>query len=90
MLVWARCGSHKKHTGTRYGELVFLHPVQSAYDIVRSSASEAWNANAQLFRLGWARCGSRKKRATTRYVALAILHQAQSVGQVVCSGRSGV
>jgi hypothetical protein len=39
MLRWARCRSHKKHIWTRYGELVFLHPVQSTCYIVRSSAS---------------------------------------------------
>jgi hypothetical protein len=27
MLGWARCGLHKKHTGTHYVELVFSHPV---------------------------------------------------------------
>jgi hypothetical protein len=25
MLGWAPCGSHKKHIGTSYAELVFLH-----------------------------------------------------------------
>jgi hypothetical protein len=29
MLVWAWCGSHKKHIGTHYAELVLLHLVRS-------------------------------------------------------------
>jgi hypothetical protein len=28
MLGCARCSVHKKHVGTRYTELVFLHPVR--------------------------------------------------------------
>jgi hypothetical protein len=88
--MWAWCESHKKHTGTHYAELVFLHPVQSVYDAVRSSASEAWNVNTLFFRLGWARCGSCKKRTGTRYAALVFFHQVQSAGHVVRSGASGV
>jgi hypothetical protein len=69
---------------------MFLHPMQSAYDVVCSSASGAWNANTKIFRLEWARCGSRKKHTGTCYAALAFLHQVQSVGHVVCSGASEV
>jgi hypothetical protein len=39
MLGWAWCGSLKKHAGTHYRELVFLHPVQSACDVVHSGTS---------------------------------------------------
>jgi hypothetical protein len=39
MLEWAPCIFHKKHTGARYTELVFLHPVGPVGHIVRSGAS---------------------------------------------------
>jgi hypothetical protein len=39
LLRWAQCGSHKKHTGTRYAELVFLRLILSVANIVRSGAS---------------------------------------------------
>jgi hypothetical protein len=41
MLGWARCAFHKKHVGTRYIELVFLHPVGSAAYIMYFGASGA-------------------------------------------------
>jgi hypothetical protein len=39
MLRWDRFGFHKNHVGTRYDELVFLHPVGFASHIVDSRAS---------------------------------------------------
>jgi hypothetical protein len=39
MLGWDRFGFLKKHVGTRYDELVFLHPVGFASHLVDSRAS---------------------------------------------------
>jgi hypothetical protein len=39
-LRWARCDFLKKHNGTRYAKLVFLHPVGSAGHVVHSSVSK--------------------------------------------------
>jgi hypothetical protein len=38
-LVWARCGFRKKCAGTRYAEVLFLHPVGFASHVVHSGAS---------------------------------------------------
>jgi hypothetical protein len=38
MLVWTRVGPQEA-CGTRYGELVFLHPVRSGGHVVRFGAS---------------------------------------------------
>jgi hypothetical protein len=40
MLVWVRCGSHKKCVRACYAELVILHPVPCAGHVVCSGASE--------------------------------------------------
>jgi hypothetical protein len=39
MLMWGRYGFHKKHDGTRYFKLLFLHLVASTGHAVQSSAS---------------------------------------------------
>jgi hypothetical protein len=41
MVGWARCGSHKKHVGTRLAKLMFLHSVRLAGHVVHSGGSGA-------------------------------------------------
>jgi hypothetical protein len=89
MLELFGCGSHKKHTRTRYAELVFLLLVGSARHVVGSSASVAQNVDAIFFMLGLAQCGCPKKRVTTRYAELVFLHLVRSMGHVVCSSGPG-
>jgi hypothetical protein len=50
MLWWDRYGFHKKHAGTRYAELVFLHPMGSAGHIVHSGHETSTH---YCFMLGW-------------------------------------
>jgi hypothetical protein len=40
------CGLQKKHAGSRYAELVFLHPVGTAGYVVDSGVSGAQNVDA--------------------------------------------
>jgi hypothetical protein len=39
ILGWALCGFHKKHAGTHYAEIVFMHLVGSMNHVVHSGAS---------------------------------------------------
>jgi hypothetical protein len=68
MLGCARYGYHKKHVRTHYFELVFLHLVQSACDVLRSDASGAQNVDTVVFMLGWAWC--RNHKSVPRHVMM--------------------
>jgi hypothetical protein len=41
ILGWAQCGFHRKSVGTRYTELVFLHPMESVSHVEHSDAPGA-------------------------------------------------
>jgi hypothetical protein len=44
MLRWDGYGFYKKCTATRYAELVFLHPVGCAGNVMHSGASGPWTS----------------------------------------------
>jgi hypothetical protein len=89
MLGWARRCFNKKHTGTRYIEAVFLHPVGYVGHVLHSGASGRRNINTLFFMLGWDQYGFDKKRTETRYTELVVFASVGSAGHVVNSGVSG-
>jgi hypothetical protein len=79
----------QNRTGTRYAELVFLHPLGSMGHVVHSSASGVRNFYTLFFMLGRDRFGFNKKRVGRHYTELVFLHPMGSTSQVVHSGVSG-
>jgi hypothetical protein len=58
ILLWGRCGSHKRRLGTCYAKLMFLHPARSIGQIACFGASVVQNINTLFLMLGWACAGS--------------------------------
>jgi hypothetical protein len=83
MLGWAWRGFNKKRAGTRYTNLLFLHPVGSEGHVVYFGASGARIVDELFFILRWARCGFHKKCAGTHYAELVFLHLVGYAGHVV-------
>jgi hypothetical protein len=74
MLGWDRCRFHKKCVGTRYVELMFLHPMRSVGHVVHFGVSRERNVDTLLFMLGWDQYGFNKNCVGTRYSKLLFLH----------------
>jgi hypothetical protein len=85
MLGWVWCGFHKKHTRTRYAELVFLHPVEFAGHVVQSSASGRKTLMHSFSCPG----GFYKMRVGTRYAERMFLHSVGAAGHIVHFAKSG-
>jgi hypothetical protein len=66
MLGSDRYRFNKKHGGTCYAELEFLHPVGSVGLIVHSGAPEAQNVNILFFMFGWDRFQQKARWDTLR------------------------
>jgi hypothetical protein len=90
MLVWDRCGFHKKRVRTCYTEFVFLHLVTSVGHVLHSSAFGVQNVEALFLVVRWDRYGFHKKRARSCYADLVFLHPVGSTCDIVHFCVSGV
>jgi hypothetical protein len=89
MHEWAWCGSHKMRTGTRYIELVFLHPLGYVGHVVHSGA----RGTKCLCTIFHARVGPvRIPQIAYRDMLsrTSVLYSVGSTGHVVHSSASGV
>jgi hypothetical protein len=89
VLGWDWCGFHKKCAGTRYAELVFLHPMGTVGHVVHSSLSRVRNVDALFFMPVWARYDFHKNRTGTRYTELMFLLPVGYAGNVAHFDSSG-
>jgi hypothetical protein len=90
MLGWDWYGFEKKNIGTRYVELVFLHPAGSTGRVVHFGASRAQNIDALFFMLLWDRDRFDQKSTRKCYTELVFLHPVGSASPVVHFGASEV
>jgi hypothetical protein len=90
MLRWNRNGFHKKRSGARYAELVFLRPVGLVGHVMHSCVSRARNIDALFFMLGWDRYVLYKKHVETHFIILVFFHPVGYAGHVVQSCASGM
>jgi hypothetical protein len=88
MICWDQYGFDKKCIGTRYAELLFLHPAGSVCHIVHFGASGERIIDTLFLKLRWDRYRFDKKRLRTRYAKLVFLHPVGSTGHVVHSSAS--
>jgi hypothetical protein len=70
MLGYNQYRFHKNHAGTHYVELLFLHPVGFAGDVVDSSVSGVQKVDALFFVLRWDQYVLDKMCARIRYAEL--------------------
>jgi hypothetical protein len=89
MLGWDRYRFNKRRTETCYAELLFLHLVGSAGQVVHFGVSEAQNVDVLFFMSEWTRCGFHRKHTGTLYAGLVFLHPVRSMVHIVHSGASG-